>query len=395
MEIEATRQVDTRYRRIATAAAFASLFAYAVVMTVVPASLTEIGRTYGVSATKLGWLFRLSMLGFLVAVIIGGRYADGRGKMPPMAFGCVLMAAGMLLFARAGSFNAALAAMVLAGIGGGLAEGLSVAAISDLYGGPNRTAMVNLSQVVFAVGAVTAPAATAHLLSKGVDWRDAFFGAAAVSAAAALVTLVVVSTRKEKPVMRACQDSGWRRVVKDPFVLWLSLGVMLYVSAEIGVASWIAKYLADDLSASVPLAAASVAVFWLGIGLGRSSAAWAAKHMSDVSLIGASLTLGALCSAGLLLAPNPTTAIVMVLLYGICMGPVWPTIMSCAGGAHPAQSGTVIGIVAASGALGAAIVPPLIGRVADAASLRVGLWMCVAILVVNAVLFARLRSKSH
>jgi fucose permease len=362
---------------------------------VVPACIIEIGRSYNVSATQLGWLFRLSMLGFLVAVIFGGRYADGRGKMPSMAFGCASMAVGMFLFARADSFNASLVAMVLTGIGGGLAEGLGAATIADLYGGSNRTAMVNLGQVVFAVGAVAGPAATARLLGMGVDWRAAFVGSAAISVAAALVALVVVSTRREKPVIHHATDSDWRILLRDRFIIWLSLGIMLYVSAEIGVASWIAKYLADDLGAEVPLAAASVATFWLGIGLGRAGVTCAARRMSDVSLIGVSLALGACCCAGLLLASSPMAAMVMVLVFGICMGPVWPTIISCAGGAHPAQSGTVIGIVAASGALGAAIIPPFIGRVADAASMRAGLWMCVAILVVAAILFARLRLRPH
>lgn len=369
------------------------MFACAIIATIVPAAIMEIKRTYGVSVTQLGWIFRLFMFAFLAAVIVGGHYGDRIGKMPPIAFGNVCMAVGMIIFARADSFNMALVAITIAGIGAGLTEGLGTALVADLYMGAKRRAMTNFGQVAFAAGAVIGPAATARMLRAGIGWRAAFQDSAGICILAGLAAIATLAFYKEKPINGDNEGGDWRTLIKDPLVIWLGLGIMLYVSAESGTANWLATFLTSDIKAAAPVAAASVAVFWLGTGAGRVSAAKVSKRISDVKLIGASLILASICEAILLSTHTVAVSMTMIFLFGLCMGPVWPTIMSCAGGAYPSQSGGVIGILAAAGSLGSAIVGPLVGRVADSSSMRCALCMCLAALLINAFLFARLRKR--
>lgn len=384
---------DTGFKRLATTAAFASIFACAIIITIVPASIMEIKRAYGVSVTQLGWIFRLLMFAFLAAVIVGGHYGDRIGKMPPIAFGAVCMAVGMIIFARAASFNMVLVAITIAGVGAGLTEGLGTALVADLYMGAKRRAMTNFGQVAFAAGAVIGPAATARMLRAGIDWRYAFLGSAVICALAGVVAIVALTLNKEKPVISENEVGDWKTLIKDPLVIWLGIGIMLYVSAEAGTANWLAAFLTSDIKAIAPVAAASVAVFWFGIGVGRAAATRVSKRISDIKLIGTCLILASVGEALLISAHTVTSSITMIFLFGLCMGPVWPTIMSCAGGAYPSQSGGAIGILAASGSLGSAIFGPLVGRVADSSSMRCALCMCLAVLVVNTFIFARLRKR--
>jgi fucose permease len=92
------------------------------------------------------------------------------------------------------------------------------------------------------------------------------------------------------------------------------------------------------------------------------------------------------------LVGSPISALTLVFVLGFSLAPVWPTILSRAGEAYPSQSGTVFGILVAMGAVGFAIVPPVVGRVGDAVGIHLALWICFAILVVDLAIFVRLRS---
>jgi len=386
MEVTKT---TTGFRRLATASAFASLFVFALSNTVTPASLYEIGRFYHASDSQLSWLFRIPMMGFFVAVLLAGRYADKRGKMPMLTVGCAFIAVGAGLFAAAQSFIVAVIGALLMGMGGGFSECAAMAAVADLYDSSKRTAMLNGAQISFAVGAVAAPLAIAKLLHSGMDWRLGYIGTAIFCVVGAVLAGSAWSARQEKP--QAQEHHGdWRHLVKDRMVLLLSLGILLYVGAESGQGSWIALYFKKGLQAAGPVAAASVAFFWAGIGAGRFAATWTSRRLSNYALICISLAFAAICQAALLVVHSPVVGLATVPLLGFGLAPVWPTILSCAGDEHPMQSGTVFGIVVAAGSLGAAIFPPTVGQVADAVGLRHALWICFILLAVNFGVFLRL-----
>lgn len=386
-------QPDIRYRHIATAAAFANFFSTAVILTVIQASITQIGITYHTTGAQLGWIVRLIMLGEFVSLIIGGHWADRIGKLPGMILGCIMLTTGMFVFFKSQSFTGAITAAAIAGLGSGFTQGLSAAAITDLYSGSNRTMMANIGQVTFAAGAVIAPAATARMLGLGYDWHLAFLGAAIVCAVSGILTIAATAQRREKINAGSHDKVSFRTLIKDPLIPWLGVGIMLYVSAENGTSSWLSSYLSQDIGASIPMAAMSVAVFWFGIGAGRALGAAASKWLGDLTLINVCIGLALVSEVCLLISHSYTFAIAMVFFTGLGLGPIWPTIVSVAGGAYPSRSGAVVGIMVASGGLGGGLIPPLIGRVADMSSMRVGMWISVLVLVINAFIFARLRKK--
>lgn len=378
------------FRALVTAAAFISLFSYAVVFTIIPASINEIRRTYNAGPSQLSWLFRTMMAGFLAAALLGGRYSDRRGKLPVLVIGCSLMCAGMLLFWQASGFAMAVFATLITGVGGGFAEGTAMAVMADFYSGPRRTALMNYSQIVFASGAVACPLGVAQLLKSGFSWRTGFAWAAVICLVGIFITLAARFSGREKLVVAEAHDREWRSLLMDPLVLCLSLGIMLYVGSECGAANWLAVYFKSDLGASRILSPWSVGVFWFGIGAGRAVAAWGSKHASDYVVIRLSLACAAVFQALLLLIHHPVVGLGLVFMLGTSLGPVWPTIISRAGAAFPRQSGTVLGIIVAAGGLGAGVLSPSIGWIADGLGMRLALWACFIMLAGNLALFLKL-----
>lgn len=391
MEKPQKRKSD-RFRRLATAAAFAGLFSYAATLFVTPASNNEIAQTYGASLGMLARLALAVMVGFLSAVLFAGWYSDRRGKLPTILAGCISMALGLSIFGSASNFDLLTFASFLMGLGGGLSESTCMALIADLYHESHWTAMANLSQAAFGVGAVISPLVVGWLLRLGVDFRIGYFGTAFVCAVSAAIAFAALSMRCEIPCVESDANTRWRDLVGSSLVLMLAFGIMLYVGAEIGQSQWLAVYFRQGLNAKRELAAWSLSFMWFGILTGRVAGALASRLVSEITIIRLCLILSALSQSALLLISSSVWGLVCVFLLGFFLGPVFPTIVSCASGAYPSQSGTVTSIVVAAGALGAAIFPPAIGWTADFVGLKTALWTCMAILLIDAGMFITMRS---
>lgn len=364
-------------------AAFMGLFSYAVVMTVPQAAVNELGSEFGISNTALGRIFQLFILGFMASAIGGGRLSDKYGKPRMVAVGSIIMAAGMLGFAASRTYPLLLIAAIVGGIGGGLTEVVATAMVSDLFREPRRTIMQNWAQVTFSVGAFIQPIIFAQLIGFGIGWRSGFMVAAAASILCTLTAAAAMPSFNKQPDHDNPTHAKWMAIVRDPIVVGLCATILLYVGAELGLSSWVAAYLKQDIGTTPARAASSVAVFWVGIGLGRAVGAKVAERVSDGKLIAGSMLIAAVIQALVIISDSYYAVLGTTFASGIFLGPVWPTIMSRAASVYPNQSGAITGIVAAAGCGGAAIVPPLIGFISDLTSLRAALVVCPICLILG------------
>ena len=388
-------KLSAGYRRLAVVSAVGGLFSYALICTIFAAAVNQISPICGDSDTLIGWLFRVSMIGFIVAVLLGGRYSDKIGKLPVLLVGCVLMSIGSLGFARVTTYPAAVIMSIVMGAGGGFAEAIAMGIIADVTSAHKRTSIMNYAQVFFAIGAVAGPVLVTWLIAVDIDyWRWAFIITALACVVAAVAVASALSKREERPVGET-HHGEWKSLLNDRAVLTLSLGVLLYVAAESGQSSWLARYFKDDLAASAPMAAATVALFWTGIGAGRYFAVWTARFMSDYAIVCLAHALAIIFQVTLLITHSSAVAMVSVVMLGFALGPGWPTIVSQASALHPRQSGSVLAVVVSAGAVGAAIFPPAIGQAADHIGMRSALWTSVALLFGNLLIFIPLLIKNR
>lgn len=384
---------STAFRRLATATAFAGLFSFALTVTITPAAVNQISAELcHRSKALVGYLYQISMVGFFVCVLLGGRYSDKRGKLPVLAAGGALMAIGSYAFAQASSYAVAFAATLAMGAGGGLSEGISMAAIADLYETRRRTSVMNFAQVFFAVGAVIGPFGVSWLLAKHLDWRWAYTVTSGLCVLGAALAIAAIMKREERPLAHA-HACDWRTLLRDRLVLALALGILLYVGAEAGQGCWLAAYFRHNLGSARPVAAATVALFWAGIGLGRAITAWTAKHMADYVIICIALGFATMFQSALLLVGWWVYGLILVPLLGFALAPVWPTTISRASALHPSQTGSVLSIVVAAGAVGGGFIPAAIGQAADRIGLHPALWTCAVLSLINFTMFVAIWAR--
>jgi MFS family permease len=178
-----------------------------------------------------------------------------------------------------------------------------------------------------------------------------------------------------------------------PTPVLVTLGIVAFsvLFGEGAMADWSAVYLRDVNGAGPGLAAAGYASFSLTMATGR--------FIGDALIVrlGARRMVrggGALAALGLLVAivgAHPWASIVGFGAVGAGLSNIFPTVLATAGRLEGQSAGPAIAAVSTLGYAGFLAGPPLIGFVAEGATLRGGLALVVASCLVVASLAGSLR----
>jgi fucose permease len=168
----------------------------------------------------------------------------------------------------------------------------------------------------------------------------------------------------------------WRRRVPLPLVL-LAIAIGCYVAMELGVSSWLVRFLAD---APIQVATFALSLFWASLAAGRLVSSLIVDRLGPVRFAAA---WAGVCGIAILVAvaaPAVPIAIAAFAVAGFAAGPVYPVIMAIGGALYPGRASTVSSILASAAIVGSIVYPPLMGVVSESA----GIWVSM----LGAALFA-------
>jgi FHS family glucose/mannose:H+ symporter-like MFS transporter len=274
------------------------------------------------------------------------------------------MAAGGAGFALAPNWPLALAAAFLSGLGfGGIDYGLNQ--LFAVGFGGRSTAMLNVLNAHFGIGAVLGPAVVAWL---GPDDYPYAFGACAVLAAALVLagsTGVRTRVSDAPPANTVNAGLGLSRVLVGFLVLYI-----LNVAVEASVGGWEPTHL-ETVGHSATVAASATSVYWLMMTAGRFL-------VVPLTLRHAPETILTVCAAGmtacLLLALIPGAAPYAYAGVGLFIAPVFPTGLPWLNRALPGASRAGAWVIAAS-MIGGVAAPPLLGAGIETYGIQAVPWL--------------------
>ena len=341
----------------------------------VPSSIREIEAAFGQSDAGMGLAYLLNNLLYITATLSVGWVAGRLVRAPVLGAGPGLIAIGLGIVAIAPDWSVFLAGFLVLGLGAGLIDSGVNALFMDLYEGRAAGAL-NRLHLFFALGALASPLATGIAISNGVPWQ-ALVGATAV---VAVPIAVALATRGMPPVHPAGADRRTAphapatsrprlRLLPLPLVA-LAVAIATYVAAEIGVSSWLVRYLDE---APVAQATLALSLFWGGLALGRLVSSFVADRVGAVRYALVWSTAAGIAIVASLLAPTIPIAIACFALAGFAAGPVYPMIVAIGGALYPGRSSTVSGVLVSAAMVGSIVYPPLMGVLSEAVGLRVGM----------------------
>jgi len=173
------------------------------------------------------------------------------------------------------------------------------------------------------------------------------------------------------------QSGGYLALLGRPRLMLGVLGIFLYVGAEVAIGSMLVNYLMQSsvLGTSVRTAGSMVSVYWGLAMVGRFIGAGLLKRGKPGLLLA-----GCAAAAGLLaiisLSSSGYVAAASILAIGLCNSIMFPTIFTLALEGSAEQAPQASGLLCLA-IVGGAIIPVLVGTVADHSSLATALWVPV------------------
>ncbi|WP_179201885.1 MFS transporter [Streptomyces caniscabiei] len=347
--------------------------------------------TYDLSPSAAGLGLSAHFTGGVAGVLLFDRLHGRMGNRRILGTSYLLMALGAAGFALAPSWPVGLAAALLAGLGfGGIDYGLNQ--LFAVGFGHRSTAMLNVLNAHFGIGAILGPALIAAV---GAEHYPALFLAFAAVTLPLLCCLRGVRDQVPQPASAVTATTGVAgSAPANGSALGRSLGsvlsvfvtlYVLHVGIEAGVGGWEPTHL-ETVGYGAGAAATATSVYWLMMTVGRFLIVPLALRHSAQTIITVSCAGMTVC---LLLASVPSLAPYAYAGVGLFIAPIFPTGLPWLNAAAPRArragavviAASMIGGVAAGPALGKAIewsgvrsVPLLLGTV-SAVCLAATLWL--------------------
>ncbi|HWG23461.1 MFS transporter [Actinospica sp.] len=336
-------------------------------------SIPALRTRFGLAPSGAGLALSMFYGGAVAGVLVGGtmhrRLRNGRLLLTSF----LVMAAGGLGFALAGSWPLALAASLISGFGaGGMDYGLNQ--LFSIGFGRRSPAMLSILNAHYGVGAVAGPLLISVLGAR--DYPYAFAGTAVLLVATGLVLRTVGDGESAREAATERRSISTTRILAPIVIAFLAL-YALQVAVETGVGAWEPTYL-QLLGRGPEYAANATSGFWLMLTVGRFLVAplmlrWSEPTIVCVSCIGTTACLAlaalpslapyALAGAGLFNAPvfpaglpwlnraaadvrwAATAAILAANVGGVAAGPLLGLAIEVFGGGSVAWSLTIASTV--------------------------------------------------
>jgi FHS family L-fucose permease-like MFS transporter len=348
---------------------------------------------------KLKHLFTLSygeamlvqsafFLAYLLVSLPAAMLVQRIGYMRSAVAGLLTMTAGCLLFVPAsisGQFAPFLAALFVLAAGITIVQVVANPLISALGAPATAHSRLTFAQAFNSLGTTVFPYVGAIVIlgnlgdgavaSRTDEIRVIDHTYVGIAAALAIVAAAVWLFRGRLVEARQPVTNPLRSfdLLTRPRFAFGTLGIFLYVGAEVSIGSLLTNYLmqADTLALSAQAAGERLALYWGGAMVGRFIGAALLRRFAPANVL-ATVAISAILLIGLsALTTGPLSGTTLILV-GLTNAIMFPTIFSLASEGLGQRAAEGSGIICMA-IVGGAVIPPLTGLVADGASLRIAL----------------------
>jgi fucose permease len=323
----------------------------------VPALIRSIELDFDQTDAGLGLFYFLNAVAYATGSLGGGIVTERLGRRTVLVLAALLLLAGLAMLGTIPIWAVFLLAAVPAGLGAGAIDGGANGLILDLFPS-SRGRALNTLHLFFSVGALSSPLVVGRLVEMGVAWQAIVLGTAVVAVpVAVLLALVPLPHGRHVKTNVEGEPAPGRLAFRWPLIV-LEISIACYVASEIGVSSWLVRFLEE---APLALATTSLSLFWAGLALGRLISARISDRFDHLVFATVSAAVAGFAVIAAVLVPSIGASIVLFTVAGFASGPVFPLIVAIGGERHPGRSAAVSGFLTGAAVVGSVIYPPIMG----------------------------------
>lgn len=336
---------------------------------------------YGFSYGMTGTLLSCMSIGNMAASFASGILPSKIGSRNTV----LILCSGYFLGYLGMTVSGAAAFLMLAFLAVGIAKGCALNNCTVLVGNnsEDRTRGMSLMHACYACGALLCPFLISFMMSKSMN-----LPMFAVAVTGLLLWLVFLSAKLPKKTGgKGVKEKTDFSFMKDSRFWLLTALIFCQNAAETSVTGWLVTYYKNQEILSGTLSTYTVTIMWGATLIARLLIAF----VFPIKNIFKSLTImgiGCTILYGAMIAVNaPVGAILLLAGFAFAMAGVNPVAVA---GVGKEMSTASMGVMLPIGAIGAIVMPWIIGQAADAVSLQTGMLMnlipCVGIMVLSMIL---------
>ncbi|HET9821924.1 MAG TPA: MFS transporter [Burkholderiaceae bacterium] len=364
--------------RHATHAAF---FVFGFVMAVFGVHVPSVRAHYGLDDGALAVALLGVAVGAVLCLALAGRLIGAFGARRVAAASATVMCAVLALLLQPVHYAALLALVVLLGAAVGLFD-VAINTEGTYLEAALARKVMSLMHGLWSLGGMAGAMAGAWMLERGVAAPLQLAGVAAgalVVAWGACAGMLHTHAEGRDAAAAAPAGTGWRAMPRAARRTLVALGALavLGLLAEGAIYDWSVLFLQRERGAAPALAALGFAAFSAAMALGRFGGDALRARVAAPRLLAASATVAGAAMVLVLTAGPVGVAIGALALVGLGLANVVPVLFVAASRVPGASPAAGIALVSSMGWIGIVIGPPLVGGVAQASSLGVGLAVIV------------------
>ncbi|CAI7639295.1 unnamed protein product [Penicillium glandicola] len=328
---------------------------------------------YDISYTVVSLLFLSPVCGYMFAALLNN---DIHTRLGRRGIACIHSVCHLLTFVVVSlhpPYPALVISLAIGGVGSGLADSGWNAWICGMT---NSNELLGIMHGLYGVGAMISPLVATLLVSKAnVPWFR-FYNIMTVCAVIEVVVCITAfwdsgpdDFQMSENIEESHRGSLQRVVFHGPYarVTWTcAFFLLIYMGIEVAMGGWTVTYMMKVHHGN-PFASGMAATgFWLGITCGRIILGFVTAKLGQALAITIYSLATIVFGFGFWLLPNLYAAIVAVSLQGFFLGPLFPSIIVVVTKILPRTLHvSCIGFASAVGGAGAAVLPFMVGAIAQ------------------------------
>jgi fucose permease len=321
-------------------AAFIIFAAYACGSVVIPVALVELSRDLGFSLAEGGLsaggaLHLGRTIPMILTMLLSGFMAGRWGLRRTLGWSVLLMAAGLGLCALAPVYGILFLALMIAGSGEGVIEGIATPFIQRMHPGESGR-YINFTHSFWSIGILFTVLGAGALLSLGVSWRIIVAVVALLAITPALMLLIpsrglTAYPEHPEPLHWKTVRGHLLEIIKIPR-FWLYYAAMFLAGGgEFCLTFWSASYIQLSFNPAPWAGGVGTGFFAAGMVLGRTGWGYLIKQHQLSTLVIVSALGGTAVTLFFPILTNLWLFFGLLFVAGVATAPFWPSIQSYSG----------------------------------------------------------------
>lgn len=313
----------------------------------------------------------VAFAGFIMFGILSipmGILQDRIGRKRTLLIGLAIAFFGVITVMLAGvkDFHIFLLTILLLGAGATILQVSGNPIMRDVSQEGEYSSNLSLGQSIKAVGSFTAPVVfflTAYFgISKAESWKY-LFPIFAVAIGISFLSVFTLKITEKNSASKAPSMGSCFKLLLNPYVFFMTLGIFLYVGAECCVANGMPIYFTKEFMIDAGIAQQYIIYFFVAVMVARFAGAAILRMISPKKFL-IITSLLAILGFAMLIPQGKVLTTVALFVIALGYANIFPLIFSMAIDRLPAKANEISGLMVTA-IVGGAFVPPLMGFVAD------------------------------